>query len=115
MNTLLLSYVKFRMSASSDAFRVQTSSSYTRRDDERLRAQTEVDTHLCALEHLHERRDVHAERHWPVAAVPLEAGRIEVNGDERDMGIVHGLKVLKAKSVKGFPDITKQAASRRHV
>jgi hypothetical protein len=91
------------MSASSDAFRVQTSSSCTRRDDERLRAWREADTHLRALEHLHERRDVHAERHRPVAAVPLEAGRVEVNGDERDVGVVHGLEVLETKSVKGFP------------
>jgi hypothetical protein len=46
-----------------------------------------------ALEDLGQTGEVDAQRHRAVAAEAFEAGSLEVDGDERDVGIVHGLEV----------------------
>ncbi|PPQ75640.1 hypothetical protein CVT25_004667 [Psilocybe cyanescens] len=46
-----------------------------------------------APEHLGERRQVHAQRHGAVAAVAREPGRGELDGDERDVRVVHSLQL----------------------
>lgn len=48
---------------------------------------------LCAFEHFCQTGEVDAERHWPVAAISLEARRCQVDGNERDVRVVHGLEI----------------------
>ena len=50
---------------------------------------------LGALENLCERTEVDTEGNGTVAAVTLEAGSLELDGDEGDMGVIHGLECLE--------------------
>ena len=47
---------------------------------------------VCAIEHLNHVFQVHAHADVPVTSVVLKAIRAQVEGDERDMTGVHGLK-----------------------
>ena len=55
---------------------------------------------LGALEDLCEGGDVHAERDGTVAAIALEAGRLETDRDEGNVRVVHRLEALQ-RSVSG--------------
>lgn len=50
---------------------------------------------LGALDDLGQRGEVHAERHRPVAAVFKERFGVELDGDQRDVTVVHRLQFLR--------------------
>ncbi len=49
---------------------------------------------LCTLEDLCERGEVDTEGYGAVTAETLEAGRLELDGDEGDVRVVHSLELL---------------------
>ena len=50
---------------------------------------------LGTLEDFCERTEIDTEGNGAVAAVTLEAGSLELDGDEGDMGVIHGLECLE--------------------